>query len=151
MPSITTKVGKRGGYCITEKPDRAHIKHVYENGLSPYVMDGEIAAKTKMRVERVKHVLTCGSREEKEKLLAAYVESIKKEFDRAEKVGNTFKVHHSVTPLEAFKNDVLEGKIFDPKTGRQLSLRQAQGKPPEGGFYQKVLGGAEDYYKAVEG
>jgi hypothetical protein len=57
-------------------------------------MDGEIAAKTKMRVERVKHVLTCGSREEKEKLLAAYVESIKKEFDRAEKVGDTFKVHH---------------------------------------------------------
>jgi hypothetical protein len=32
----------------------------------------------------------------------------------------------------------------------RLSLRQAQGKPPEGGFLQKVLGGTEDYYKAAE-
>jgi hypothetical protein len=32
----------------------------------------------------------------------------------------------------------------------RLSLRQTQGKPPEGGFLQKVLGGTEDYYKAAE-
>jgi hypothetical protein len=137
-------------YRIEEKPDRAYILHVYENGLRAYVMDGEIASKTKLPVERVTQILTCGSREERERLLQAYVNGVKKEFDRVERVGDEFKIHHLITPLEAFKNDVLEGKIFDPRTGRRLSLRQAQGKPPEGGFLQKVLGGTEDYYEAAE-
>jgi hypothetical protein len=137
-------------YRIEEKPDRAYILHVYENGLRAYVMDGEIASKTKLPVERVIQILTRGSREEKERLLQAYVNGVKKEFDRVERVGDEFKIHHLITPLEAFKNDVLEGKIFDPRTGRRLSLRQAQGKPPEGGFLQKVLGGTEDYYEAAE-
>jgi len=139
-----------GGYRIEEKPDRAYIMHVYENGPSLYVMDGEIASKTNTPVERVRQILTCGSREEKERLLEAYVNGVKNEFDRVERVGDTLKIHHLVTPLEAFKDDVLEGKIFDPRTGMRLSLRQAQGKPPEGGFLQKVLGGTEDYYKAAE-
>jgi hypothetical protein len=137
-------------YRIEEKPDRAYILHVYENGLRAYVMDREIASKTKLPVERVTQILTCGSREERGRLLQAYVNGVKKEFDRVERVGDEFKIHHLITPLEAFKNDVLEGKIFDPRTGRRLSLRQAQGKPPEGGFLQKVLGGTEDYYKAAE-
>jgi hypothetical protein len=137
-------------YRIEEKPDRAYILHVYENGLRAYVMDRKIASKTKLPVERVAQILTCGSREERERLLQAYVNGVKKEFDRVERVGDEFKIHHLVTPLEAFKNDVLEGKIFDPRTGRRLSLRQAQGKPPEGGFLQKVLGGTDDYYKAAE-
>jgi hypothetical protein len=137
-------------YRIEEKPDRAYILHVYENGLRAYVMDREIASKTKLPVERVTQILTCGSREERKRLLQAYVNGVKKEFDRVERVGDEFKIHHLITPLEAFKNDVLEGKIFDPRTGRRLSLRQAQGKPPEGGFLQKVLGGTEDYYKAAE-
>jgi hypothetical protein len=137
-------------YRIEEKPDRAYILHVYENGLRAYVMDREIASKTKLPVERVIQILTCGSREERERLLEAYVNGVKNEFDRVERVGDEFKIHHLITPLEAFKNDVLEGKVFDPRTGRRLSLRQAQGKPPEGGFLQKVLGGTEDYYKAAE-
>jgi hypothetical protein len=137
-------------YRIEEKPDRAYILHVYENGLRAYVMDREIASKTKLPVERVIQILTRGSREERERLLQAYVNGVKNEFDRVERVGDEFKIHHLITPLEAFKNDVLEGKIFDPRTGRRLSLRQAQGKPPEGGFLQKVLGGTDDYYKAAE-
>jgi hypothetical protein len=137
-------------YRIEEKPDRAYILHVYENGVRTYVMDGEIASKTKLSVERVIQILTCGSREERERLLQAYVNGVKNEFDRVERVGDEFKIHHLITPLEAFKNDVLEGKILDPKTGMRLSLRQAQGKPPEGGFLQKVLGGTDDYYEAAE-
>jgi hypothetical protein len=138
------------GYRIEEKPDRAYILHVYENGLKSYVMDGEIASKTKLPVERVIQILTRGSREERERLLQAYVNGVKNEFDRVERLGDEFKIHHLITPIEAFKNDVLEGKIFDPKTGLRLSLRQAQGEPPEGGFLQKVLGGTDDYYKAAE-
>jgi len=110
-----------GGYRIEEKPDRAYIMHVYENGPSLYVMDGEIASKTNTPVERVRQILTCGSREEKERLLEAYVNGVKNEFDRVERVGDTLKIHHLVTPLEAFKDDVLEGKIFDPRTGMRLS------------------------------
>jgi len=140
----------KDSYRIEEKPDRAYILHVYQNGLRGYVMDGEIASKTKLPVERVIQILTRGSREERERLLQAYVDGVKNEFDRVERVGDEFKIHHLITPLEAFKNDVLEGKIFDPRTGRRLSLRQAQGKPPEGGFLQKVLGGTDDYYKAAE-
>jgi len=55
----------KDSYRIEEKPDRAYI----------------------LPVERVTQILTCGSREERERLLQAYVNGVKNEFDRIDRVG----------------------------------------------------------------
>jgi hypothetical protein len=140
-----------GTYVLEEFGDKTFIARLNEKGeLSSIIPWGEVAEKTKMTSERVEQTLAYGGREEKMKLLETYIEAIKKPFDRVEKVGDGYVVHRLLSPYDQFEEDVLEGRVIDPRTGLQLSLRQARGQPPEDGFLQKVIGGTVDYYQAVE-
>jgi hypothetical protein len=121
---------------------------VDSNGI--LISDATCAKKVGMAVDDVRVIMTEGSREAKLKLLKTFVEKVKDACDRIEEEGRGYALYHFETPVEAFKEDVLQGKVFDPRTGLKLSLRQAQGRPPEGGFLQDVLGGSDDYYKALE-
>jgi hypothetical protein len=140
-----------GTYVLEEIGDKTFIARLNEKGeLSSVVAWCDVAEKTKTTSERIEQILTGGSREEKLRLLEAYVEAIKKPFDKVEKVGDGYIVHRLLSPYDQFEDAVLEGRTIDPRTGLQLSLRQAKGQPPEGGFLQKVIGGGDDYYRAVE-
>ena len=121
---------------------------VDSNGI--LISDATCAKKVGMAEDQVRAIMTEGSREAKLKLLKTFVEKVKDACDRIEEEGRGYALYHFETPVEAFKEDVLQGKVFDPRTGLKLSLRQAQGRPPEGGFLQDVLGGSEDYYKALK-
>ena len=114
------------------------------------ILDAICAEKVGVAVERVKEIMEKGSKELKTELLRRFVEAIKQPYDRVEQEGEGYVLYHFKTPVEAFEEDVLKGKVFDPRTGLKLSLRQAQGRPPEGGFLQDFIGGSEDYYKALE-
>jgi hypothetical protein len=109
------------------------------------ILDVICAEKVGMAAEKVKEIMERGSKELKLELLRRFVEAIK-----VEQEGEGYVLYHFKTPVEAFEEDVLKGKVFDPRTGLKLSLRQAQGRPPEGGFLQDFIGGSEDYYKALE-
>jgi hypothetical protein len=133
-----------GTYVLEEFGDKTFIARLNEKGeLSSVVAWCDVAEKTKTTSERIEQILTGGSREEKLKLLEAYVEAIKKPFDKVEKVGDGYIVHRLLSPYDQFEDAVLEGRTIDPRTGLQLSLRQAKGQPPEGGFLQKVIGGGQ--------
>lgn len=139
-----------GKYLLKERGGRSYIVHRYPSGLEATVSDHSCAERIGITVERFRDVMTRGSVEERLELLRLFAEKSRGALDAASWDGEGYAVHHLKTPTEAFQDDVLEGKIFDPRTGLKLSLRQAQGRPPEGGFLQKVIGGSEDYYKAVE-
>ena len=138
-----------GKYLLRERGGRSYVVHRYPGGLEATVADHSCAEAIGITVERFRDVMAHGSRDERLELLRRFVEKSKGALDSMDWDGEGYAVHHLQTPTEAFIADVLEGKIFDPGTGLKLSLRQAQGRPPEGGFLQKVVGGSEDYYKAV--
>jgi hypothetical protein len=114
------------------------------------ILDAICATKIGTTVERVQEVMERGSKELKLELLRRFVEAIKQPYDKVEQDGEAYVLYHFKTPLEAFEEDVMKGRVYDPRTGLKLSWRQAQGRPPEGGFLQDVIGGTEDYYEALE-
>jgi hypothetical protein len=114
------------------------------------ILEAICATKIGMTVERVQEIMERGSKELKLELLRRFVEAIKQPYDRVEQDGEAYVLYHFKTPLEAFEEDVMKGRVYDPRTGLKLSWRQAQGRPPDGGFLQDVIGGTEDYYEALE-
>ena len=138
-----------GKFSLKDYDGRTYIvqrDHVEETP----ILDAICAEKVGMTVERVKEIMEKGSKGMKLELLKRFVEGIKQPYDRVEQEGEAYVLYHFKTPVEAFEEDILKGRVFDPRTGLKLSLRQAQGRPPDGGFLQDVIGGSEDYYKALE-
>ncbi len=139
-----------GKYLLREYGGRSYVVHRYPGGLEATVTDHSCAEAVGVPLERFRDVMTHGSGDERLELLKLFVEKSKGSLDTVSWDGEGYAINHLKTPTEEFTDDVLSGKIFDPRTGLKLSLRQAQGRPPEGGFLQKVIGGPEDYYEAVK-
>ena|GEM_PF-1790582 len=139
-----------GKFLLRERGGRSHIVHRYPNGLEATLLDGLCAQTVGTTLEGFRDAMTHGSVEERLELLKRFVERSRGALDTADWDGEGYVIYHFKTPTEAFREDVLMGKIFDTRSGLKLSLRQAQGRPPERGFLQKVIGGSEDYYRAVE-
>jgi hypothetical protein len=127
---------------------RTYIAERLPSGFTILVSDGVCATALRMPAKAITEAMTGEDDGVKRQVLYLYAQTHAGMLDRVERKEDACEVYHFLTPTEKFRNDVLAGRILDPASGLKLSLRQAQGRPPEGGFLQEVLGGSKAYYEA---
>jgi hypothetical protein len=115
-----------GKFLLRERGGRSHIVHRYPNGLEATLLDGLCAQTVGTTLEGFRDAMTHGSVEERLELLKRFVERSRGALDTANWDGEGYVVHHLKTPTEAFREDVLTGKIFDTSPGSS-SLSDSSG------------------------